>query len=158
MPQCRKADWGVCFVSKDYAISEYTNKEWQILSNVRVMRAPNRRIAVLLDPIPVLADAVGEAMMKDPENAVCGPMDFDISSNNIQWLLGGDPSREPKGIAEQIHKYITGAYVKSEACAVAAAAPLRDSVLLAAAGDHCSASKESLREARRPAKAQSAVL
>jgi hypothetical protein len=117
MAWCVDADYGVCFVSKGFAVGEWTNKEWQVVGNSRVMGGVNRRIAVLLDEIPVLADAV-TAGMKDA-NPVCGPLSFDINSNSIQWLLGGGPSRNVEGIAEQIHNYMTGTYVKSEACAVA---------------------------------------
>ena len=117
MAWCVDAEYGVCFVSKGFAVGEWTNKEWQVVGNSRVMGGVNRRIAVLLDEIPVLADAVTEGM-KDA-NPVCGPLSFDINSNSIQWLLGGAPSRNAEGIAEQIHNYMSGTYVKSEACAVA---------------------------------------
>jgi hypothetical protein len=123
MAEVRKCDGGVCFVSKDYANSQYTNIEWKILGNRAVMKGPNRRIAVLLDPIPALQASAAEGMLT--ANPVCGPMDFDISANNIQWLLGGAACRDAKKIAQQIHKYITGTYVKSEACALAEAAPIQ---------------------------------
>ena len=67
MPECHKRDWGVCFVSKDFAVGEWTNKEWKILGNTNVM--PDQlvrnvlvpaRIPVLLDPIPELQKAINE--------------------------------------------------------------------------------------------------
>ena len=38
MPICRNHDWGVCFVSKEFATGDWTNKEWKILGNTNVMR------------------------------------------------------------------------------------------------------------------------
>ena len=115
MSECFKRAWGVCFVSKEFATGEWTNLEWKILGEEYIMpknkvgkRTLPARIPVLLDPIPELRSALKEAMKT--EHPVCGAMAFSVGSNNIQWLLGGEPSRDPKKIAKHIDRYISGQF------------------------------------------------
>ena len=117
MMECVSRKWGVCFVSIDYALGEWTNKEWGLLASD--IMEPNHRIPILLDPIGEIKAEMKAAMQAGKKE--CGKLLFDMSSNSIQWLHGGQPCRDPQGIAEQIHKYISGTYVKSEAVAIAEA-------------------------------------
>ena len=115
MTGCVSRKWGVCYVSKGYALGEWTNKEWGLLASDMI--DPNHRIPILLDPIGELKAEMKAAMKAGKKE--CGKLLFDMSSNSVQWLHGGQPCRDPQGIAEQIHKFITGTYDKTEAEAAA---------------------------------------